>query len=840
MSMFDDLIPQGQPNVTVRPSRGERNMNPGNIEDGPFARSQPGYSGSDGRFARFDTADNGMAAIDALLSSYGRRGFNTPETIINRWAPPSDNNPTSNYSAYVAEGLGIQPDAPLDMNDPGVRRQVAERIAQFETGKRQNATPIPAQTRALSFDDLIPQPQEQTEGRPNITIKPTQQQTISAGDALAGGVAQGVSLNFYDELRGLMEAGGLDPKDPASLTTLLQGAYKYWSGDPEATQRYDAATSRERQTSQQAQEQQPVASIAGNVLGAVALPVGGALQAATLPGRIGRGVAVGAGTGAAYGAGEGSGLEDRAGRAAIGGLIGAGVGAVAPPIVEGVIQGSRVLARPVTTAIRGAVNPESEAARRVTGAIQRDAAADPGAVSRLTTQEFAASAQQGGPARVMDLGGDTTRALARSAANTSPEGRGVLTRAIDERFEGQGSRITNWLRSTFNYPNANAQREAIEQAAQQVNNPAYRRAMQEGSRGVWSPELQRLAGAPAIQEAANSAIPSLANRGISEGFRAPRGNPLQFDRQTGRASLRTLQNGNQVIPDLRFWDQVKRGLDSMIGKAERNADNAKVDELSQLRTHLINELDGLVTGYQQARAGAAHFFGARDALEAGQNFVTANMRNDEFRRAFAQMSATERQLFQDGFVSRFIEQIGAVGDRRSVLNQIASSPQAREKLRMVLGQQRASELEAGLRVEGIMDLARGAVQGNSTTARQLAELGFAGGAGTVGGVGAYNMDPEQVTYAALAGALLAGKRGIDTRVARRVAEMLASPDPRVLQRGVQMVARNQRMMDALRSADQRIARIGGAEAPTGAPALQSMGTGRADEEQPGVPRPSRQ
>src|SRR5262249_38389461 len=161
---------------------------------------------------------------------------------------------------------------------------------------------------------------------------------------------------------------------------------------------------------------------------------------------------------------------------------------------------------------------------------------------------------------------------------------------------------------------AAAQQEALEVAARNVNRPNYQRAMNEGSRGVWSPELRRLAGAPAIRDAANGAIPSLANRGISEGFAAPRSNPLQWDRQTGRASLRRMQNGNEIVPDLRFWDQVKRNVDSQITMAQRKGNNARVEELTGLKNSLIAELDQLVPSYEAARAGAAHFFGAQNAL----------------------------------------------------------------------------------------------------------------------------------------------------------------------------------------------------------------------------------
>ena len=44
-----------------------------------------------------------------------------------------------------------------------------------------------------------------------------------AFDAAARGAAQGITANFYDELRGLVEASGADPKDPASIYNLLSG-----------------------------------------------------------------------------------------------------------------------------------------------------------------------------------------------------------------------------------------------------------------------------------------------------------------------------------------------------------------------------------------------------------------------------------------------------------------------------------------------------------------------------------------------------------------------------------------------------------------------------------------
>lgn len=655
-------------------------------------------------------------------------------------------------------------------------------------------------------------------------------------DATARGVAQGFTANFGDEIRGLVEASGANPDDPASLAKLVTGALKYWSGDAEAKKRYDEAVKRERELNTAAEEQHPIASTVGNIGGAVVLPVGAGAGAATLGGRMAIGAGTGAALGGAAGAGEGQGFVDSASRAATGVAVGGALGGAAPAVIEGAVRAARAVAQPVANAVRGVRNVDDEAARRVVTALERDRAMDPQATGRLTPNEFAASVQGGGPATIMDIGGETTRALARSAANTSPEGRAVMNRAINDRYEGQSGRVVDWLRQTFHYPDAAAQQEAMDQVQRTVNRANYGRAMREGDREIMSPELDRLMGSPAVVEAMRRAATSGKDRAITQGMGAMRQGVTV---ENGVVRFTRGPNGAPTYPNLAFWDAAKKELDDAASAAARSGRNGEAQVLGDLARTMRTELDMAVPSYQTARAGAARFFDAENALEAGQNFVGKSMTAAEARRALAQMTPQERQLFQDGFVSRFIDTLNQVGDRRNVLNQIAASPAAREKLHVALGQQRAAELEAGLRVEGIMDLARNAVQGNSTTARQLAELGLAGGAYgfSGGGINPFT-DPGAVVNAALVYGAARGRNAINERLSRRVAEMLVSNDPRTITRGINAVVRNQSLFNALRRADQGIARIGGEQAG-GVPALQAAGVGRA-EDQPNVQRPDGQ
>lgn len=118
-------------------SRGERNNNPGNLEDGPFTRSQPGYQGSDGRFARFATPQHGEAAQENLLRN-GKRYRGKPiSQLIQIYAPPGDNSDASirNYIGYVAARAGVDPDGTIPPEKYGT---IAAAMREFETGNRGN------------------------------------------------------------------------------------------------------------------------------------------------------------------------------------------------------------------------------------------------------------------------------------------------------------------------------------------------------------------------------------------------------------------------------------------------------------------------------------------------------------------------------------------------------------------------------------------------------------------------------------------------------------------------------------------------------------------------------
>ncbi|HDT5219239.1 TPA: lytic transglycosylase [Enterobacter roggenkampii] len=113
--------------------RGERNNNPGNLNFAGQAGAELERPG--GRFARFETAFDGLRALSRQLVLYAGRGINSVEKIISTWAPASDNNNTAAYIQAVSQRLGVNPQAALNINDPQTMSALMSSIIHHENGR---------------------------------------------------------------------------------------------------------------------------------------------------------------------------------------------------------------------------------------------------------------------------------------------------------------------------------------------------------------------------------------------------------------------------------------------------------------------------------------------------------------------------------------------------------------------------------------------------------------------------------------------------------------------------------------------------------------------------------
>lgn len=121
-----------------KPTRGERNNNPGNIREYPgdlTAWVGERSTDDDPDFEEFNTPSDGIRALAKVLLAYQHRyGVRTVKGFINRWAPSVEND-TDAYVRSVATRMGVQETEPLDLTNRHVMHKLVAAIIWHENGR---------------------------------------------------------------------------------------------------------------------------------------------------------------------------------------------------------------------------------------------------------------------------------------------------------------------------------------------------------------------------------------------------------------------------------------------------------------------------------------------------------------------------------------------------------------------------------------------------------------------------------------------------------------------------------------------------------------------------------
>ena len=116
-----------------RPARGERNNNPGNIRHGSKWQGLSAQQ-TDKDFCQFVSPEYGIRAIYKLLQTYQKKyELNTVEAIIDRYAPPNENN-TAGYINRAAKDIGVSVNESINVSSKPVAIALATAIVGVELG----------------------------------------------------------------------------------------------------------------------------------------------------------------------------------------------------------------------------------------------------------------------------------------------------------------------------------------------------------------------------------------------------------------------------------------------------------------------------------------------------------------------------------------------------------------------------------------------------------------------------------------------------------------------------------------------------------------------------------
>ena len=120
--------------MTKLAPRGIRNNNPGNIRKSKDLWQGLAERQTDAAFFVFKTPTYGIRALARVLIAYqDKYGLNTIDGIINRWAPPVENN-TLAYVRSVAKFTGFSANKALNMHRFEHLKPLVEAIICHENG----------------------------------------------------------------------------------------------------------------------------------------------------------------------------------------------------------------------------------------------------------------------------------------------------------------------------------------------------------------------------------------------------------------------------------------------------------------------------------------------------------------------------------------------------------------------------------------------------------------------------------------------------------------------------------------------------------------------------------
>lgn len=526
-------------------------------------------------------------------------------------------------------------------------------------------------------------------------------------ESAARGAYQGLTLNFGDELAGLVGAP-------------FRSEHSW--GDA-----YRAGRDEMRAANKAAHDANPRSFMAGEFGGSLPmalLPFGAAGKGATLGAKVWNGMKTGGAIGAAAGLGASNAdlTQGEVGQAALdtgtGGLMGAGIGGALPPLFS--LGGA--LASRVTTPMRALMKPQQVAAEHIADRFAKDA----GGVWPNSPRQIANSVSQNIPAigpesMLADAGGTNVQKLTRAFLNRPNAYREQFMKDLDARQGNQWQKIQGLLSGHLADPRTFfATTKGLVQQRSADAAPAYKQAFSQ----EFEPS-DRLMKMFENDDKGQIARPTV--RKISE---------YLASHMADRRGLDSDMTQDVINSPLGFLHNFKMVLDKSINKAidtknktGQSADGLDVGNLLELKRDLmqgIKESQGpAVQTYLDANSRYAGQSALMRALKTGHddaNLISAEEMADKLKT----LSPSEADMYRLGVARRWNKDNmtgPAMNDR---VKPQWTTPDRQAKLDVLLqGPQRQMFQDAIDTLAGQVKT-RQAAQGNSTTASQLIENEAAG------------------------------------------------------------------------------------------------------------------
>ena len=202
-------------------SKPERYNNPGALRPNKIIYEGQVDVDADG-FAIFETPEAGRRALIKQINTQIKRGENTVDTFLNRYAPPGKENPPAsrdNYRVFLAEQLGLN--STSDPFPEGSTERIADAITKFEGGTWGKPPAAPSEETAPEVNSTLGDKFSQLgEDAKNLALKTIEEYPTAArvvGDV--AGIEAGRRLSVAGEMgrrRFVLEKSRMQAADRAA------------------------------------------------------------------------------------------------------------------------------------------------------------------------------------------------------------------------------------------------------------------------------------------------------------------------------------------------------------------------------------------------------------------------------------------------------------------------------------------------------------------------------------------------------------------------------------------------------------------------------------------------
>lgn len=357
------------------------------------------------------------------------------------------------------------------------------------------------------------------------------------------------------------------------------------------------------------------------------------------------------------------------------------------------------------------------------------------------------------PETIMEFGGEATKRLGE-VVSMYPAAGSVAAKMVEERKAGQPERILTDFQNAFK-TNADAVAVAdnLITARQKTAAPLYQKAYEKGAT-ISGAELDDFMKLPKFKDAYKKAQ-SLAEY---DGIKLP-----------------DLQETGNVF-NLQTADYIKRGLDDVLFVSKMPISGIGKDEIRRLgdkRTDFVNFVDSLApVEYKQARQAFSGTTSIIDAVEQGKNFF--NLEARELRKTYDALTPAEKDGFAIGAYDAIKGKINSGADGVDQVRRTFGSPEKRDQIRVLIGDDAFTTLESQLaREKAIRTTDVKLTGGSQTQPRATAQAEFEGETELV---------PQLANKGILRGAtdyLIRSATGTGARTAEQLAPDIFSINPNV-------------------------------------------------------------